>query len=64
MAISISVVLLLLILAVIFMRSGGLKVSHALVCLLLGFLLAGTSMAATIHSGITATAELVGSLRP
>lgn len=64
MAISISVVLLLLILAVIFLRSGGLKFSHALVCALLGFFLAGTSMAPTIHSGITATADIVASLRP
>ncbi|AKN71826.1 MULTISPECIES: hypothetical protein [Streptomyces] len=64
MAISISVVLLLLILAVIFMRNGALKVSHALVCMLLGFYLASTSMAPTIHSGLTATADLVSSLRP
>ncbi|POX45808.1 hypothetical protein C3489_33290 [Streptomyces sp. Ru71] len=64
MAISISVVLLLLVLAVIFIRSGGLKISHALVCLLLGFYLAGTNMAPTIQSGLTATADIVGSLRP
>ncbi|GGX00188.1 hypothetical protein [Streptomyces lomondensis] len=64
MAISISVVLLLVILAVIFLRNGGLKVSHALVCLLLGFYLASTSIAPTIHSGLTATAEIVSSLRP
>ncbi|MFJ4788402.1 hypothetical protein ACWDR3_29745 [Streptomyces sp. NPDC001002] len=64
MAISISVLVLLLILAVIFLRSGGLKVSHALVCALLGFFLAGTSMAPTIHSGLTATADIVSSLRP
>ncbi|ARP68954.1 hypothetical protein LK07_03260 [Streptomyces pluripotens] len=64
MAISISVVLLLLILAVVFMRNGALKFSHALVCALLGFYLAGTSMAPTIHSGLTATADLVSSLRP
>ncbi|MFJ8717359.1 hypothetical protein ACIRD9_30045 [Streptomyces violaceus] len=64
MAISISVVLLLVILAVIFLRNGGLKVSHALVCLLLGFYLASTSIAPTIHSGVTATAEIVSSLRP
>ncbi|MEU1194139.1 hypothetical protein [Streptomyces sp. NPDC005859] len=64
MAVSISAVLLLLVLAVIFMRNGGLKVSHALVCLLLGFLLAGTSMAPSIHSGLTATADIVGGLRP
>ncbi|MHC3474596.1 hypothetical protein ACYF6T_38700 [Streptomyces sp. 7R007] len=64
MAISISVVLLLLVLAVIFLRNGGLKVSHALVCALLGFFLAGSSIAPTIHSGITATADIVSSLRP
>ncbi|MEW1646048.1 MULTISPECIES: hypothetical protein [unclassified Streptomyces] len=64
MAISISVVLLLLILAVIFTRSGGLKLSHALVCALLGFFMASTSMAPTIHSGLTATADLVSGLRP
>jgi hypothetical protein len=64
MAISISAVLLLLILAVIFVRSGGLKFSHALVCLLLGFSLASTSVAPTIHSGLTATADIVSSLRP
>jgi hypothetical protein len=64
MAISISVVLLLTILAVIFLRNGGLKVSHALVCLLLGFYLASTSIAPTIHSGLTATADIVSGLRP
>ena len=64
MAISISLVVLLLILAVIFLRSGGLKVSHALVCALIGFLLAGTSIAPTIHSGLTATADIVSGLRP
>ncbi|WP_030147368.1 MULTISPECIES: hypothetical protein [unclassified Streptomyces] len=64
MAISISVVLLLLILTVIFLRSGGLKVSHALVCLMLGFYLAGSSIAPSIESGLTATADIVSSLRP
>ncbi|MFD5448631.1 hypothetical protein ACWDTR_12625 [Streptomyces sp. NPDC003470] len=64
MAISISVVLLLTILAVLFLRNGGLKISHALVCLLLGFYLASTSIAPTINSGLMATADIVGSLRP
>lgn len=64
MAVSVSVVLLLLILAVIFLRSGGLKVSHALVCALLGFFLAGTSMAPTIQNGVAATANVVSSLKP
>lgn len=64
MAISISLVLLLLLLAVIFLRNGGLKPSHALICVLLGFFLAGSSMAPTISQGLTATADLVSSLRP
>ena len=64
MAISISVVLLLVILAVIFLRNGGLKISHALVCLLLGFYLASTSIAPPIPSGLTATADIVSGLRP
>ncbi|GAA3800912.1 hypothetical protein ACFS5L_34885 [Streptomyces phyllanthi] len=64
MAVSISVVLLLLILAVVFLRNGALKITHALVCVLLGFCLAGTSMAPTIHSGLSATANLVSGLRP
>ncbi|MFG2721291.1 hypothetical protein ACGFW5_23770 [Streptomyces sp. NPDC048416] len=64
MAVSISVVLLLVVLAVIFLRSGGLKLSHAIVCALLGFFLAGTSMAPTILDGLSATAGVVASLKP
>ncbi|AOW85802.1 MULTISPECIES: hypothetical protein [Streptomyces] len=64
MAVSISVVLLLLVLAVIFLRNGGLKISHALVCLLLGFCLASTSLAPTINDGLTATADIVSGFRP
>ncbi|MFF2521151.1 hypothetical protein [Streptomyces liangshanensis] len=64
MAISISLVLLLVVLAVIFVRTGGLKMSHAVTCVLLGFFLAGTSMAPSIAEGISATANVVGELRP
>ncbi|MEU4730897.1 MULTISPECIES: hypothetical protein [unclassified Streptomyces] len=64
MVISLSVVVLLLILAWIFLRSGGLKFSHAVVCVLLGFYLASSSMAASIHNGLTATANVVSSLDP
>jgi hypothetical protein len=64
MAVSISVVLLLLIWALVFLRNGALKISHALVCVLLGFYLASTSVAPTIQSGLTATADLVSGLRP
>ncbi|MER8041506.1 hypothetical protein [Streptomyces sp. NPDC094032] len=64
MAVSVSVLVLLAVLAVIFLRSGGLKFSHALVCALLGFFLASTSMAPSIQNGVAATAEVVSSLRP
>ncbi|MGW0734856.1 hypothetical protein [Streptomyces sp. NPDC002851] len=64
MAVSISVVLLLLILAVVFLRNGALKFSHALVCVLLGFYLASTSMAPTIQHGLTTTADIVSNLHP
>jgi hypothetical protein len=64
MAVSISVVLLLTILAAVFLRTGGLRFTHALVCALLGFFLAGTSMAPTIYESVAATAEVVSSLRP
>jgi hypothetical protein len=64
MSLSISIVLLLLIVAVVFVKNGALKISHALVCLILGFLLAGTSVAPTIHQGITSTAGLVSGLNP
>ncbi|MEU8758735.1 hypothetical protein [Streptomyces sp. NPDC048659] len=64
MAVSVSVLLLLVVIAVIFLRTGGLKFSHALVCALLGFFLASTSMAPTIQNGVAATADVVSSLRP
>ncbi|MCB5906384.1 hypothetical protein [Streptomyces pinistramenti] len=64
MAISISVILLLLILTAIFLRSGKLKLSHAIVCGLLGFYLAGSSLAPDIHHGLAGAADVVSGLRP
>lgn len=64
MVISLSVVVLLLVLAWIFLRGGGLKLSHALVCVLLGFYLASSSLATTIHNGVSATANVVGGFAP
>ncbi|MGK5728869.1 hypothetical protein [Streptomyces sp. URMC 124] len=64
MAISISVVLLLLVLVVVFMRSGSLRMSNALVCVLLGFLLASTSVAPTISDGLSTTTRIVSGVRP
>ncbi|MDT0461962.1 hypothetical protein [Streptomyces gibsoniae] len=64
MAVSISVVLLLLIIAVIYIRNGALKISHALICILLGFFLASSSMAPTLHQGLAETAQIVSGLHP
>jgi hypothetical protein len=64
MAVSVSVVLLLLALAGVLMRNGSLKASHAIACVLLGFLLATTSVAPTIQSTLNSTASLVSSIRP
>ncbi|WP_328535499.1 hypothetical protein [Streptomyces sp. NBC_00344] len=64
MAISISLLVLLLVLAVIFLRGGGLKISHAIVCALLGFMLASTSVAPTIQQAVTGTARLVSTIQP
>lgn len=64
MVVSVSVVLLLLLLAAMLMRNRALKPSHAVICVLLGFCLASTSLAPTIQSTLTSTANLVGTMRP
>ncbi|WP_411139398.1 hypothetical protein [Streptomyces sp. x-80] len=64
MVISLSVILLLVILTVIFLRGGKLKLSHALVCMLLGFYLASSSFAPDIHNGLGSVADAVSSVRP
>ncbi|MET9293946.1 hypothetical protein [Streptomyces sp. NPDC003077] len=64
MAISISVIVLLVILTATFLRSGKLKLTHALVCMTLGFYLAGSSLAPNIHDGLSGAANVVSSVRP
>jgi hypothetical protein len=62
-ALSISAVLLLLIIVVLLVRKSGLKPVHALVCMLLGFYLASSSMAPTIHALTTNVAGMIGSFK-
>ncbi|MEU6341363.1 MULTISPECIES: hypothetical protein [unclassified Streptomyces] len=64
MAVSISMILLLAVLTLVLLRAKSLKISHALLCMLLGFCLASSSLAPTIHSGLIATTDVVGDLRP
>lgn len=64
MAVSISVVLLLIVITLILLRAKSLKPSHAILCVLLGFCLASSSLAPTIHSGLVATTDAVSELSP
>jgi hypothetical protein len=64
MVVSVSAVLLLLVLAAMLMRHRALKLSHAVTCVLLGFVLASSSLAPTIQSTVTSTADLVSTFRP
>lgn len=64
MILSISGVVLLGIIMFVFFRKGGLKVSHALVCVLFGFYLAGTALAPSIRAGSEGVANLLSSIAP
>jgi hypothetical protein len=64
MVVSVSVIFLLLIIAGMLLHNKTLKVSHALVCALLGFCLASSSLAPTIQSTVASTADLVSTIRP
>ncbi|BAJ30612.1 MULTISPECIES: DUF2304 family protein [Kitasatospora] len=59
MALSVSAVVLMLVVVVVLVRRSTLKVSHALVCALLGFYLASSSIAPSIQQ---VTANLAGML--
>ncbi|WP_327295444.1 MULTISPECIES: hypothetical protein [unclassified Streptomyces] len=63
MALSISAVVLLMIIVVLMVRKSGLKAGHALVCALLGFYLASSSVAPTIHSLTTNVAGMIGGIK-
>ncbi len=63
MILSISGVVLLGIIVFLFFRKDGLKVSHALVCALFGFYLAGTAVAPSISEGGASLASLLSGIR-
>ncbi|MEV6654613.1 hypothetical protein [Streptomyces sp. NPDC051219] len=63
MILSISGVVLLGIIAFLFCRKCGLKASHALVCALFGFYLAGTAIAPSISAGGASLASLLGGIK-
>ncbi|MER6127437.1 hypothetical protein ABT173_33630 [Streptomyces sp. NPDC001795] len=63
MALSISAVVLLAIVVFLLIRKSGLKAGHAVVCMLLGFYLASSTVAPTISELTTNIAGMIGSLK-
>lgn len=63
MAVSISAVVLLAVLVTLFVKKGGLKAGHAVVCVLLGFYLASSSMAPAIAEVATNVARLISGIK-
>ncbi|MDG9721989.1 MULTISPECIES: hypothetical protein [unclassified Streptomyces] len=62
MALSISAVVLLAIIVFLLVRKSGLKAGHAVVCMLLGFYLASSTIAPTISELTTNLAGMIGSI--
>ncbi|GAA2551985.1 MULTISPECIES: hypothetical protein [Streptomyces] len=63
MALSISAVVLLAIIVFLLIKKSGLKTGHAIVCMLLGFYLASSTMAPTISDLTTNIAGMIGSIK-
>ncbi|KKD05568.1 hypothetical protein [Streptomyces sp. WM6386] len=63
MALSISAVVLLAIVVFLLVKKSGLKAGHAVVCMLLGFYLASSTMAPTISELTTNIAGMIGSIK-
>jgi len=62
-ALSISAVVLLAIIVFLLIKKSGLKGGHALVCMLLGFYLASSTVAPTISDLTTNVASMIGSIK-
>lgn len=63
MALSISAVVLLAIIVVLLVKKSGLKAGHAVVCMLLGFYLASSSVAPTISDLTSNVAGMLGDIK-
>jgi hypothetical protein len=62
-AISLSVVLLLLIVLVVMLRSGSIKTGPAIVAALFGFFLASTGMAPSINRFLSSLADTISQIK-
>ncbi|MEU7428852.1 hypothetical protein ACGFX8_13865 [Streptomyces sp. NPDC048362] len=63
MALSISAVVLLAIIVFLLIKKSGLKGGHAVICMLLGFYLASSTVAPTISQLTTNVASMIGSIK-
>ncbi|MBC9726938.1 hypothetical protein [Streptomyces sp. TRM68367] len=63
MALSISAVVLLAIIVFLLIKKSGLKAGHAIVCMLLGFYLASSTVAPTISELTNNIAGMIGSIK-
>ncbi|MEV7414206.1 hypothetical protein [Streptomyces sp. NPDC089919] len=63
MALSISAVVLLAIIVFLLIKKSGLKAGHAVVCMLLGFYLASSTIAPTISDLTNSVAGMLGDLK-
>ena len=63
MALSISAVVPLAIIVFILIKKSGLKAPHAIICILLGFYLASSTIAPTISELTTNIAGMIGSIK-
>ncbi|MFI6469862.1 hypothetical protein ACIBL5_06300 [Streptomyces sp. NPDC050516] len=63
MAVSISAVVLLALIAFMLVKKGGLNAGHAVVCILLGFYLSSSSLAPTIIQVTQNLVNLIGGIK-
>ncbi|HZF87656.1 hypothetical protein [Streptomyces sp.] len=63
MALSISAVVLLAIIVFLLVKKSGLKAGHAVICMLLGFYLASSTVAPTISEVTSNIAGMIGSIK-
>lgn len=63
MAVSVSAVVLLAVIALLLVKKSGLKASHAVVCILLGFYLASSSIAPTISRLTVSLANVISGIK-
>ncbi|MEU1045393.1 hypothetical protein ABZ400_09585 [Streptomyces sp. NPDC005897] len=63
MALSISAVVLLAIIVFLLVKKSGLKTGHAIVCMLLGFYLASSTIAPTINDLTTNIAGMISDIK-